>query len=75
MALVLSREDEATASLYHDLVTGHRMETDALQGTAIRLGRKHGIPTSFLDAAYAILEPWTIRNARPAAERGPLPGG
>ena len=73
LALVLSREDEATASLYHDLVTGHRMETDALQGTAIRLGRRHGIPTPALDAAYAILEPWTIRNARPAAERRPLP--
>ena len=73
LALVLSREDDATASLYHDLVTGHRMETDALQGTAIRLGHGHGIPTPFLDAAYAILEPWTIRNARPLAERRPLP--
>jgi 2-dehydropantoate 2-reductase len=73
MALLLSREDDATASLYHDLVTGHRMETDALQGTAIRLGRDHGIPTPFLDAAYAILEPWTIRNAQPAGDRRPIP--
>ena len=73
MELLLSREDDATASLYHDLVTGHRMETDALQGAAIRLGREHGIPTPALDAAYAILEPWTIRNARPADERTPVP--
>jgi 2-dehydropantoate 2-reductase len=73
MELLLSREDDATASLYHDLVTGHRMETDALQGAAIRLGREHGIPTPALDAAYAILEPWTLRNARPADERAPVP--
>lgn len=73
MDLVLSRGDDATASLYHDLVTGHRMETDALQGAAIRLGREHGIPTPALDAAFAILEPWALRNARPADERPPVP--
>jgi 2-dehydropantoate 2-reductase len=72
-AFLLSREADATASLYHDLVTGHRMETEALQGAAIRLGREHGIATPSLDAAYAILEPWTLRNARPADERAPVP--
>jgi ketopantoate reductase len=49
------------------------METEALQGAAIRLGREHGIATPSLDAAYAILEPWTLRNARPADERAPVP--
>lgn len=73
MRLLLAREDEATASLYHDLVTGHRMETDALQGAAIRRGHEHGVATPFLDAAYAILEPWTIRNAQPPEDRHPLP--
>ena len=73
MELLLSRNDDATASLYHDLVTGHRMETEALQGTAIRLGREHGISTPSLDAAYAILEPWTLRNARPLEDRTPVP--
>jgi 2-dehydropantoate 2-reductase len=73
MELLLTRDDDATASLYHDLVTGHRMETEALQGAAIRLGREHGIATPSLDAAYAILEPWTLRNARPADERAPVP--
>lgn len=72
MELVLTRNDDATASLYHDLVTGHRMETDALQGAAIRLGREHGVPTPALDAAYAILEPWTLRNARPLVDRAPV---
>lgn len=73
MELLLTRNDDATASLYHDLVTGHRMETEALQGAAIRLGREHGVPTPYLDAAYAILEPWTLRNARPSDERAPVP--
>jgi len=73
MELLLSRNDDATASLYHDLVTGHRMETEALQGAAIRLGRSLGIPTPSLDAAYAILEPWTLRNARRAEDRDPVP--
>jgi 2-dehydropantoate 2-reductase len=73
LELLLTRNDDATASLYHDLVTGHRMETEALQGTAIRLGRVHAIPTPSLDAAYAILEPWTLRNARPVEDRTPVP--
>jgi 2-dehydropantoate 2-reductase len=73
MALLLGQNAGATASLYHDLTTGHRMETEALQGAAIRLGRERRIPTPFLDAAYAILEPWTLRNARPVAERAPVP--
>jgi 2-dehydropantoate 2-reductase len=73
LELLLTRNDDATASLYHDLVTGHRMETEALQGTAIRLGREHAIPTPSLDAAYAILEPWTLRNARPVEDRTPVP--
>jgi 2-dehydropantoate 2-reductase len=73
MDLLLSRGDDATASLFHDLVTGHRMETDALQGTAIRLGRDLAIPTPWLDAAYAILEPWTLRNRLPEAERPAIP--
>jgi 2-dehydropantoate 2-reductase len=73
MALLLGQHADASTSLYHDLVTGHRMETEALQGAAIRLGREHGIPTPWLDAAYAILEPWTLRNARPADERTPVP--
>lgn len=71
MQLFLARDDDASSSLHHDLVTGHRMETETLQGVAIRLGRTHGVPTPFLDAAYAILQPWTLRNARLAAEPRP----
>ena len=74
MALLLSQADGSTTSLYHDLVTGHRMEIEALQGAAVRLGRAGGVATPFLDAAYAILEPWAIRNNSPVDDRLAIPG-
>jgi len=61
-ALVLEQADDEGTSLRHDLLTGHRMELEALQGTLLRLGRETGIPTPWTDAAYAVLEPWAIRN-------------
>lgn len=63
-ALVLAQRDDEAASLRHDLLTGHRMELEALQGTLIRLGRETGVLTPWTDAAYAILQPWAIRNER-----------
>jgi 2-dehydropantoate 2-reductase len=62
MTLLTGQHAEATTSLYHDLVTGHRMELEALQGAAIRMGHEHGVPTPAIEAAYAILEPWALRN-------------
>jgi 2-dehydropantoate 2-reductase len=73
MQRLLSQHDGASTSLYHDLVTGHRMELEALQGAAIRIGREHGVPTPALDAAYAILQPWALRNELPADARAPIP--
>ncbi len=61
-ALVLEQADDEGTSLRHDLLIGHRMELEALQGTLRRLGRETGIPTPWTDAAYAVLEPWAIRN-------------
>lgn len=66
--LVLAQEDDEGTSLRHDLLIGHRMELEALQGTLRRLGRETGIPTPWTDAAYAVLEPWAIRNERRSAE-------
>lgn len=68
-ALVLAQKDDEASSLRHDLLTGHRMELEALQGTLRRLGREAGIATPWTDAAYAILQPWAIRNARHASIR------
>ena len=73
MELLLTQVDGAGASLRHDLLTGHRMELEALQGTLSRLGRETGVPTPWTDAAYAILQPWALRNERPPAERAPIP--
>jgi 2-dehydropantoate 2-reductase len=68
-ALVLRQKDDEASSLRHDLLTGHRMELEALQGTLRRLGRETGIATPWTDAAYAILQPWAIRNERGSANR------
>jgi 2-dehydropantoate 2-reductase len=62
--LVMAQKDDEAASLRHDLLTGHQMELEALQGTLHRLGRETAIPTPWTDAAYAILQPWAIRNER-----------
>ena len=61
--LVLSQADDSRASLQTDLVGGHRMKIDALQGATVRLGLELGVPTPQMTAVYAILEPWAIRNA------------
>ena len=65
-ALVLRQNDDEGTSLRHDLMIGHRMELEALQGNLRRLGRETGVPTPWTDAAYAILEPWAIRNEHAA---------
>lgn len=71
--LLLGQVAGANASLYQDLVAGRRMETEALQGSVVRLGRSHGVPTPWMAAVYAILDPWTRRNATPPGDRAPVP--
>jgi 2-dehydropantoate 2-reductase len=53
---------EGRSSLYHDLVTGHRMELEALHGHLTRLGAKHAIPTPAASAVYAILSPCAAKS-------------
>jgi 2-dehydropantoate 2-reductase len=55
----------ALTSLYHDLIRGKRLELEALQGHAVRLGEQHGIATPMLFAAYALLRPH--RDGAPAS--------
>jgi 2-dehydropantoate 2-reductase len=64
VALVLQQADDEGTSLRHDLLHGRRMEIEALQGMLSRLGREAGVPTPWTDAAYAILQPWALRNER-----------
>lgn len=53
-----------TSSLYEDLMAGKRLELEALQGYAVRLGQRAGIATPALFAVLAALKPWI--NGRPA---------
>lgn len=54
----------ARSSMYHDLVAGKRLELEGLQGHAVRLGEKLGVPTPALAAVYAALKPHAT-GARP----------
>jgi 2-dehydropantoate 2-reductase len=53
----------AFSSLHFDLVHGKRLEVEALQGHAVRLGERHGVPTPALTALHAALRPF--RDGRP----------
>jgi 2-dehydropantoate 2-reductase len=48
----------AYSSLHYDLTHGKRLEIDALQGHAVRLGEKLGVPTPALATLYAALAPY-----------------
>jgi 2-dehydropantoate 2-reductase len=45
------------SSLYMDLMQGKRLELDTFHGHAVKLGRRHGIPTPACFAVYAALKP------------------
>lgn len=63
MTLVETIEPGGYSSLYHDLVTGHRMELDALHGELLRRAVKAGVEVPATRAVHAILSPWAARNA------------
>jgi 2-dehydropantoate 2-reductase len=63
MAFVETIEPGGYSSLYHDLVTGHRMELDALHGELLRRGMKADVEVPATRAVHAILSPWAARNA------------
>jgi 2-dehydropantoate 2-reductase len=58
----------ALSSLHYDLTHGKRLELEALQGHAVRLGVQHGIPTPTLAVVYAALRPF--RDGRPREAAG-----
>jgi 2-dehydropantoate 2-reductase len=61
MALSAGMAPDSRSSLYHDLVTGRRLEVDALAGTVVRLGDAAGVPTPMNRAIYAALKPYDLR--------------
>jgi len=64
MAFVDTLPPSNTSSLYYDLTHGRRLELEALQGYAVRLGEKLGVPTPVLFSVYAALRPY--RDGAPA---------
>jgi len=48
----------AQSSTLQDLLAGHRLELEYLNGAAVRIGRKLGIDTPFNFVIYAALNPY-----------------
>jgi len=60
-----SQEPSLRGSMYYDLAAGRRLELDVLNGTVVRLGSEHGIPTPMNFAIYAALKPYL--NGEPSS--------
>ena len=58
MSLVERLKATSTSSLHHDLAHGRRLELEALQGYAVRLGRRLSVPTPTIFAVNAALKPY-----------------
>lgn len=58
LALTTNFEPWARSSLYHDLEAGKRLEVEALNGTVVRLARRHGLSAPFNFVVHASLEPY-----------------
>jgi 2-dehydropantoate 2-reductase len=65
MAFAESLEPDSYSSLHFDMTHGRPMEVEALHGTVVRLGRKHGLPVPMCEAVHAVLKPWAVRNKTP----------
>jgi 2-dehydropantoate 2-reductase len=65
MDLFSSVEPAVRGSMYYDLAAGRRLELDVINGTVVRLGGEHGIPTPINSAIYAALKPYL--NGQPAS--------
>ena len=58
LAFLTRLESSVRGSMYYDLAAGRRLELEFLNGTVVRLGREHGIPTPLNFAIYAALKPY-----------------
>jgi 2-dehydropantoate 2-reductase len=48
------------SSLHHDLVTGRRLELDALHGELTRRAARHGVNVPISEVIYGLLRPWEL---------------
>jgi hypothetical protein len=49
------------------------MELEGLHGFVVRRAAPHGLAVPMSEAVYAILQPWAVRNQRPAPAAAPSP--
>jgi 2-dehydropantoate 2-reductase len=61
---------DSYSSLHHDLVSGRRMELDALHGTVVRRAARYGLAVPAHAAVYALLRPWALLAEQKAARGG-----
>jgi 2-dehydropantoate 2-reductase len=50
------------SSLHHDLVTGRRLELDALHGELTRRAARHGVNVPVSEVIYGLLRPWELAH-------------
>jgi 2-dehydropantoate 2-reductase len=60
---------DSYSSLHHDLVTGHRLELDALHGELTRRAARHGIHVPASKMIYSLLRPWELALENSPATR------
>jgi len=58
MSLAAGQDRSARSSMLNDILAGHRLELEALNGAVVRLGQQLGIPTPLNFAVYAALKPY-----------------
>jgi 2-dehydropantoate 2-reductase len=63
LAFADALEPAGFSSLHHDLVSGRRMELDALLGEVVRRGERLGVAVPASRAVYGVLQPWAARVA------------
>jgi 2-dehydropantoate 2-reductase len=57
-------EPGSFSSLHHDLVSGRRLELDALHGELVRQASRHNLSVPVTAIVYALLRPWELAHAR-----------
>jgi 2-dehydropantoate 2-reductase len=62
---------DSYSSLHHDLVTGRRLELDALHGELTRRAARHGVAVPVSEVFYALLRPWELARATGSATPAP----
>jgi 2-dehydropantoate 2-reductase len=59
-AFAQTLEPGGFSSLHHDLVTGRRLELDALHGELVRRASRHNLSVPITTVVYALLRPWQL---------------